>query len=98
MEMEEGDGKEQFKMAIANVMKFNSLNWNRSHVTDDVILADLKILSKGRLELEGVTELMAVKPLQVKNKFEDFDSFNAGLRKKKNKNKIKNKNRNKGFR
>ncbi|MDZ4751210.1 MAG: DUF4290 domain-containing protein [Flavobacteriales bacterium] len=92
-DMEDGEGKEAFKFAIANVMKYNSINWNRSHVTDDVIFNDLKILSKGNLQIEGAAELIKVQPAAIQNKFDDFDSFNAGLRKKNNNN---NKNKKKG--
>ena len=59
-------------------MKQNALNWNRSTVTDDVIIKDLVNLSKGKVTLEGVTELSAVKTLAV-NKFQD--DYSDGFRK-----------------
>lgn len=99
-DMEDGEPKEAFKISIANVMKYNSINWNRNHVTDDVIFNDLKMLSKGKLQIEGGPELVKVQPAIVKNKFDDYDSFNAGLRKKNNKNKkgkMKKKFGGKGF-
>jgi hypothetical protein len=83
-DMEDGEPKEAFKISIANVMKYNSINWNRNHVTDDVIFNDLKMLSKGKLQIEGGPELVKVQPTVAKNKFDDYDSFNAGLRKKNN--------------
>ncbi len=100
-DMEDGEPKEAFKISIANVMKYNSINWNRNHVTDDVIFNDLKLLSKGKLEIEGGPELVKVQPAIAKNKFDDYDSFNAGLRKKNNnknkKGKVKKKFGGKGF-
>lgn len=63
--MEEGDEKQAFALAIANVMKYNATNWNRNIVHDDVILKDLNNISKGKVKLVDVTELQAVKPLSV---------------------------------
>lgn len=76
--MEDGEEKRAFALSIATVMKQNALNWNRSTVTDDVILKDLVNLSKGKVTLEGVTELSAVKTLAV-NKFQD--DYSDGFRK-----------------
>jgi hypothetical protein len=92
VEMEEGQEKQAFALAIANVMKQNSLNWNRNTVTDDVILKDLQSLSKGRIKLEGVTELNAVKTLP-NNNFKNFDSDSmmSSMNKKKMKMKMKKK-------
>lgn len=73
--MEEGEEKRAFSISIANLMKQNSLNWNRSTVTDDVILKDLNYLSGGKIRLEGITELHAVKTIQG-NKFQDYDNDN----------------------
>ncbi|MEZ4799411.1 MAG: DUF4290 domain-containing protein [Flavobacteriales bacterium] len=75
MAMEEGEERKAFSMAIANLMKQNALNWNRSSVTDDVILKDLSYLSGGAIKLEGNIELHAVKTIQG-NKFQDFESDN----------------------
>lgn len=73
--MEEGEERKAFSMAIANLMKQNALNWNRSSVTDDVILKDLAYLSGGAIKLEGNIELHAVKTIQG-NKFQDYDNDN----------------------
>jgi hypothetical protein len=81
--MEEGDERQAFSIAIANLMKQNSLNWNRNTVTDDVILKDLALLSGGKIKLEGAIELHAVKTIQG-NKFQDFEADN--FRKNKHKN------------
>lgn len=80
--LEEGEEKQAFAYSIANLMKQNSLNWNRATVTDDVILKDLNLLSKGKIKLEGAIELSAVKTIQG-NKFQDYDS--DGFRKNKHK-------------
>jgi hypothetical protein len=53
--MEEGEEKNAFALSIANLMKFNAINWNRNVVHDDVILKDLAALSKGNIRLEHVT-------------------------------------------
>lgn len=87
--MDDGEDKNAFALAIATVMKQNALNWNRNTVTDDVILKDLALLSKGTVKVEGATELHAVKTIVV-NKFQDFDTGFTGKKKNKNK-KIKNK-------
>ena len=92
-DMEEGEDKQAFALAIATLMKQNALNWNRNTVTDDVILKDMGILSKGKIKLDGITEIYAVKTITV-NKFQDFDTDYSGG-KKKNKNKLKNKNKRK---
>ncbi len=81
--MEEGEERKAFSLAIANLMKQNSLNWNRNTVTDDVILKDLALLSGGKIRLEGAIELNAVKTIQG-NKFQDFEADN--FRKNKHKN------------
>lgn len=81
--MEEGEEKKAFALSIANLMKQNSLNWNRSTVTDDVILKDLNYLSAGRIRLEGIGELHAVKTIQG-NKFQDYESDNYRKNKHKN--------------
>ena len=82
--MEEGEEKKFFTQSIANLMKQNALNWNRNTVTDDVVLKDLKYLSKGMISVEGIHELTAVKTIQG-NKLNDF--LEDGFRKKNKKNK-----------
>lgn len=53
-EMEEGAEKEKMVTAIANHMKKSYLTWNRDAVSDDVILNDLKKISKGILNTENI--------------------------------------------
>jgi hypothetical protein len=52
--MQDGDEKTSLVNLIANHMKKTYLTWNRDTVSDDVILNDLKTLSKGKLNLENV--------------------------------------------
>ena len=52
MAMEEGPVKEGFVETIASFMKLAYKNWNREHyVSDEIILEDLKSLSKGKLSV-----------------------------------------------
>lgn len=80
-ELEEGEDKQAFAIAIANVMKQNALNWNRQTVTDDVVLKDLTLLSKGKIKLEGAIQLNAVKTLPNNNNFTSDSMMNSGKKK-----------------
>jgi hypothetical protein len=84
--MEDGEEKTNFIIAIAKLMKQNALNWNRASITDDVILQDLKYLSKGKLSVDHIQEIHAVKTIQG-NKFQDFveDGFRSGKKRNKKK-------------
>jgi Domain of unknown function (DUF4290) len=82
--LDEGEEKKNFTQSIANLMKQNALNWNRNTVTDDVVLKDLQYLSKGKISVENIQELTAVKTIQG-NKLNDF--LEDGFRKKNKKNK-----------
>ncbi len=67
-EMEEGDEKDSFIYYLANMMKKNYLQYNRSSVGDELILRQLSELSGGKLKLkEGfklkpTSELITVSP------------------------------------
>jgi hypothetical protein len=91
VDMEDSEEKQNFIRAIARLMKQNALNWNRNTVTDDVVLNDLKYLSNGALNVDGITEIHAVKTIQG-NKFQDFveEGFNRNKKRKKKKFKKKN--------
>jgi hypothetical protein len=54
IEMPDGGEKEALVNIIANHMKKAYLIWNRDTVSDDVILGDLKTISKGKLNLENI--------------------------------------------
>ncbi len=93
--MVEGEEKQAFSLAIANVMKYNATNWNRNIVHDDVILKDLAYLSKGQIKLEGETHLQTVKPIAAGG-FKEYDTVRFGKNNKHKNNKHKNNNNNKG--
>lgn len=49
--------RKEFTLAIANLMKRNFITWSQGSVKDEVILADLKSLSKGKLDTDNIGEL-----------------------------------------
>lgn len=51
IKMEDGSKKDVFIKVIANYMKMVYNNWNRENVSDELIKADLVLLSEGQLEL-----------------------------------------------
>jgi hypothetical protein len=53
----EPEKKEVYVQYLANYMKLVHNNWNKENVTDDVIRQDLKVMSRGELELSSDTEL-----------------------------------------
>ena len=57
-EMEDGEEKEYFTNLIVNQMKKSYITWNRGQVSDEVIIGDMKLLSRGRLKMtDGVKSL-----------------------------------------
>jgi len=63
VEMENNDDKEYLISLIVNQMKKSYITWNRSQVADEVILADMKNLSKGRLEIPSDIKILEAKEL-----------------------------------
>ncbi len=57
IEMEVGQQKEALTQLIANHMKKAYLMWNNDSVTDEDVLRDMKILSKGKLFMAPGTKL-----------------------------------------
>jgi len=57
IEMEEGQQKEALTQLIANHMKKAYLMWNKDSVSDEDILRDLKVLSKGKLAIASGIKL-----------------------------------------
>ena len=51
-DMEDGDEKDSFTYYLANMMKKNYLQYNRSSVGDELILRQLSELSNGKLQLK----------------------------------------------
>jgi len=57
IEMQDGEEKTELIKTIANLMKKSYLTWNRESVDDDLIVSDLKLLSKGQLKLDDSFKL-----------------------------------------
>ena len=62
-ELEEGDQKEYLTTLIVNQMKKSYITWNRGQVADEVIIGDMKLLSKGRLKMTDGVKILEVKEL-----------------------------------
>jgi len=62
-EMEEGEEKEYFTSLILNQMKKSYVTWNRSQVSDEVIIGDMKLLSGGKLKMTDGIKILEVKEL-----------------------------------
>lgn len=62
-EMEDGDEKEYLTNLIVNQMKKAYITWNRSQVADEVIIENLKYLSKGKLKMTEGVRILEVKEL-----------------------------------
>lgn len=68
IEMKEGDEKEYLTTLIVNQMKKAYVTWNRSQVADEVIIGDLKILSRGRLKITDGVKILEIKELLPQTK------------------------------
>jgi len=62
-EMDDGEEKEYLTTLIVNQMKKSYVTWNRSQVADEVIIADMKQLSGGRLKMTEGVRILEVKEL-----------------------------------
>ncbi len=62
-EMEDGESKVYFTNLIVNQMKKSYITWNRSQVSDEVIIGDLKLLSGGKLKMSDGIKILEVKDL-----------------------------------
>jgi hypothetical protein len=62
-EMEDGEEKEYLTTLIVNQMKKSYVTWNRSQVADEVIIADMKLLSKGKLKMTENVKILEIKEL-----------------------------------
>jgi len=71
-ELEEGEEKEYLTTLIVNQMKKSYVTWNRSQVADEVIINDMKVLSKGKLKITDGVRILEVRELlpQVKKKLQ----------------------------
>jgi hypothetical protein len=83
--MEDGPVKDGFVETIASFMKLAYKNWNREHyVSDQIILEDLKSLSKGQLTVADNKSLdtltSAVKPKKRRSNSNSSNSRKRGSR------------------
>jgi hypothetical protein len=62
-EKEEGEEKEYLTSLIINHMKKSYITWNRGQVADEVIIGDLKYLSRGRLKITPGVKILEAKEL-----------------------------------
>jgi hypothetical protein len=68
IEIKEGEEKEYLTTLIVNQMKKAYVTWNRSQVADEVIIGDLKILSRGRLKITDGVKILEIKELLPQTK------------------------------
>ena len=86
IEMPDGDMKDAFVENIANVMKSFYITWNKDNVGDELILEQLKMLSKGQLKLKEGVRLANKSDLQTRNVQQSgTPTLSTGLIKKKKK-------------
>lgn len=62
-EMEDGEEKEYLTNLIVNQMKKSYITWNRGQVADEVIIENLRQLSKGRLKMTDRVRILEVREL-----------------------------------
>jgi len=62
-EMVEGPEKEYLTTLIVNQMKKSYITWNRGQVADEVIIGDMKLLSRGKLKMTDGVKILEVKEL-----------------------------------
>ena len=62
-EMPDGEEKEYFTTLIINQMKKSYLTWNRAQVADEVIINDMKLLSRGRLKMTEGVRILEIREL-----------------------------------
>jgi hypothetical protein len=60
---EDGEEKEYLTSLIVNQMKKSYITWNRGQVADEVIIADLKLLSRGRLKMTDGVKILDTREL-----------------------------------
>ena len=92
VEFEEGDEKKVLTEMIANSMKKSYLIWNRDSVTDDVIIEQLKELSKGHLKLDPDAKLVQASDIPIVRQQQNNNNKN----KNRNRNNRHRNNRNRG--
>lgn len=68
VKLEEGEEKEYMTTLIVNQMKKSYVTWNRSQVSDEVIINDLNYLSGGKLKITEGVKILEVKELMPQTK------------------------------
>jgi len=91
VEMEDGEMKDAFVETIANVMKSFYMTWNKDNVGDEVILEQLKLLSKGQLKLKDGVRLANKNDIQTRNVQQGHTNQNMGTGMPKKKKKFQKK-------
>jgi hypothetical protein len=62
-EMQEGSEKEYLTTLIVNQMKKSYITWNRGQVADEVIIENMKLLSRGKLKMTEGVRILEVREL-----------------------------------
>ncbi len=92
-EYSEGPERNELTRQIANQLKKSYYNWNKDHITDDVILKNLAELSGGDLKLDGTSQLSSHQELRGNNNNSNNTNkkfFHKGGKHKNNHHKHKN--------
>jgi hypothetical protein len=61
--LKEGGEKEYLTTLIVNQMKKSYITWNRGQVADEVIIKDMKLLSRGKLQMTEGVKILEVREL-----------------------------------
>ncbi len=67
-EMADGEEKVYLTNLIVNQMKKSYITWNRGQVADEVIIGDLKLLSRGKLKMTEGVKILEIKDLLPQTK------------------------------
>jgi hypothetical protein len=62
-ELDDGEEKEYLTTLIVNQMKKSYITWNRSQVADEVIINDMKLLSRGKLKMTDGVKILEIREL-----------------------------------
>jgi len=93
----EGEQREELINIVANTMKKNYLNWNKSSVTDQTIINDLKSICTKEIDISNEMKLTSSHDLMNRSKNEQMNgsknsSKNGGRSSQRNKNRKQNNN------
>ncbi|HEX3385726.1 MAG TPA: DUF4290 domain-containing protein [Mucilaginibacter sp.] len=91
--IEEPERKQYMVQSIANFMKMAYVQWNKDSVADEVILNDLRDMSRGELKLEDNVNLNKVE-FRSSNPNQNNRAKNQNQNRNKNQNQNRNKNQN----